>query len=286
MTEKTWFYICVTIPDSCSEIIVSIFYDYHCLGIEESDQGGNVTLKGFFDSSDDADVCSQALKNLFYNIDMVVPVHVESILDPGWNTSWHPYFRPVEIGNSFVIFPPWDPVSSTRRLGIEINPGQAFGTGHHETTTLCLELLETVDVSDRIILDAGCGSGVLGIAASLLGAKQIVGLDLDPVAVQEAVTNARTNLGDRRTTWITGDLNALRAQRYYGVLANLNRPTLLKNAAALSRFIVPEGFLILSGFLNADIKDILAAFRKNGLFESVLVHDGEWSAALLRPESV
>ncbi|MBE9190333.1 50S ribosomal protein L11 methyltransferase [Gloeocapsopsis crepidinum LEGE 06123] len=120
-------------------------------------------------------------------------LHQRSLDEEDWANSWKQYWHPQEIGDRFLINPAWLPTPDTRRLILRLDPGVAFGTGNHQTTQLCLEALEAHINSEAVIADIGCGSGILSIAALLLGASKVYAVDVDPLAVQSTVNNGELN---------------------------------------------------------------------------------------------
>jgi ribosomal protein L11 methyltransferase len=173
------------------------------------------------------------------------------------------------------VRPPWEPPRPEAEIDLVIDPGQAFGTGGHHTTRLCLELLLDLDPTGAFV-DLGCGSGVLGIAAARLGWEPVLGVDFDPLAVEATVENAQIN--HVHLTAERVDLREQSAPSAPTVAANLLRPLLL----AL-RFDDPPNTLIASGLLREEADEIAGAFEaRYGLAEARRVSGGEWSALLLR----
>jgi ribosomal protein L11 methyltransferase len=179
----------------------------------------------------------------------------------------------VEIG-PLRVRPPWSAPAAGEMLDVVVDPGQAFGTGGHHTTRLCLELLLDLEPGGPF-LDLGCGSGVLAIAAAKLGWAPVHGVDFDPLAVEATRDNARVNgvqVGAERM-----DLRETAAPEAPTVVANLLRPLLL----AL-RFTQPPRTLIASGLLTREADEVAAAFAAHDLVEARRVSAGEWSALLMR----
>jgi ribosomal protein L11 methyltransferase len=196
---------------------------------------------------------------------------VTSEVADDWAERWKGFHEPVEVGG-LRVRPPW---AEARAGDIVIDPGQAFGTGGHDTTRLCLELLLELEPAERLV-DLGCGSGVLAIAAARLGWGPIVAVDFDPLAVEATRENARVN-GVDLSVW-QHDLRRQAAPQAPVVLANLLRPLLL----AL-RFDTPPGTLIASGLLREEADEIAAAFaERHGLHEADRRVSGDWAALLLR----
>ncbi len=209
-----------------------------------------------------------------------------SELPDDWSERWKGFHRPLVLGERLAVRPPWEaPIAVATE--IVIDPAQAFGTGAHATTRLCLELLlELADAAPAgaargPLLDLGCGSGVLAIAAAKLGFEQVIAADHDPLSVEATAANAAANdvaLDVRRV-----DLRSDPIPRAPTVLANLLRPLLLDYARALGGDRAPEPprTLIASGLLTHEADEIAAAFAPHGLHEHARRERGEWAALLL-----
>ena len=197
--------------------------------------------------------------------DALVEVRTTEVADD-WGERWKAFHSPVEVG-PLRVRPPW---ADARAGDIVIDPGQAFGTGGHETTRLCLELLLDLEPGGALA-DLGCGSGVLAIAAAKLGWSPVCAVDFDPLAVDATRVNAEVNgLSLDVARW---DLRDEPAPAAPTVVANLLRPLLL----AL-RFAAPPETLIVSGLLRAEVDDVVAHL---GMHEQRRTSAGDWSAALL-----
>jgi ribosomal protein L11 methyltransferase len=194
-----------------------------------------------------------------------------------WDERWKAFHRPVRIGE-LVVRPPWAPPEDGA-LDVVIDPAQAFGTGAHATTRLCLELLLELEPGGALV-DLGCGSGVLAIAAAKLGWAPVLGLDHDPEAVRATRANAESNCVDvqARRYDLTRDGPAPGAPT---VLANLLRPLLLRVAADGFADRVPD-VLVASGLLVHEGDEVALAFARHGLREGARRDEGEWVALLLR----
>jgi ribosomal protein L11 methyltransferase len=164
------------------------------------------------------------------------------------------------------------------RLLIVIDPSMGFGTGHHQTTRLCLGLLQSRDVAGQRVLDVGTGSGVLALAAWRLGAAAVVAMDNDPDALQNARENIDRNGAGREVLTVCADLRHFAAAPADLVTANLTAAVLAQHAAALRRLVKAGGALIISGFSPPELPALVAAFRASGVRHVV---EGEWSAALI-----
>jgi ribosomal protein L11 methyltransferase len=203
-------------------------------------------------------------------------------VDDDWAERWRAFHQPVAIVGppALRVRPPWiEPIAGSGLEEIVIDPGQAFGTGAHHTTRLCLELLCGLDESGGALVDAGCGSGVLAIAAARLGYAPVSAFDFDPLAVEATRENAMVN-----AVGIDVARLDLREQRVPGaptVVANLLRPLLLRVAADGFAGEVPRR-LIVSGVLAHEGDEVAAAFAAHGLAETARLAGGEWVALALR----
>jgi ribosomal protein L11 methyltransferase len=212
----------------------------------------------------------------------LVEVNTSEIADD-WEQRWREFHRPLVLDGGLVVRPPWEDAIGAP-VEIVIDPGQAFGTGSHATTRLCLQLMLSFDAADRAggFLDLGCGSGVLAIAAARLGWEPVVALDYDPASVVATAENARVNGVAIEVS--RHDLRVDPVASAPTVAANLLRPLLLTWASRLaSAPAVPVlETVIASGLLVGEADEIAGAFAAVGLSESRRLESGEWAALLLR----
>ncbi len=207
-----------------------------------------------------------------------------------WSSSWKVHFKPLRVGKHLLIVPTWEEaVQLPGDLVIRIDPGMAFGTGGHETTRLCLELLEQVmEGSDLItapsLLDLGTGSGILAMAASLLGAGRILALDIDPDAVEVARENLELNGLSDKIECGTTPLESL-DERFDIILANILAEELVRLAPYLTDRLNPGGSLILSGILAEKEQLVRRGFSSQPLEYCRTASAGEWVAMLYRNET-
>jgi ribosomal protein L11 methyltransferase len=205
--------------------------------------------------------------------DALIQVRTEEIADD-WNERWRQFHRPLVLGDRLTVRPPWEPPGGTA-LDVVIDPGQAFGTGAHATTRLCLELMLDEPARGSFV-DLGCGSGVLAIVAARLGWAPVTALDNDPAAVQATIDNARANGVELAARHF--DLRTAQVPECDFVAANvLAWP--LRTWAASQRRLARE--LILSGLLAEEADGVLAAFAARGFRERGRRRRGEWTALRL-----
>ncbi len=184
-----------------------------------------------------------------------------TIADPGWAGAWRARFAPLPIGRRLLIVPPWHTETATRRIRVTINPGQAFGTGHHATTAGALRALEALCAARRFArgLDVGTGSGVLAIAMRLMGVGRVTAIDIDALALDNARENAGLNSLADEIRFATTPLARLRG-RYDLIAANILSSALIAMAGALVRRLAAGGRLVLGGILNREAPAVLAHY--------------------------
>lgn len=223
------------------------------------------------------------------------PFSVVPLKEEDWAYGWQKYYRPMEIGETLYIVPEWergDPVPEGR-TAVYLNPGLTFGTGSHASTQLCLELLERRVKAGRAVLDLGCGSGILSIAALRLGAGRCVGVDIDPKAVDVAYENAGLNgIGKDRYLVRLGDVlsDDRLAEELAGrgpypvVLANIVSDVIIPLSAKAGWFLSPDGVFICSGIIDTRADEVENALKKNGLAVLERIERDGWCAMSARME--
>ncbi len=202
-----------------------------------------------------------------------------------WANAWKEHFQVLRIGERFVIRPTWreyEPAPGD--LVIDLDPGMAFGTGHHPTTELCLRWLETLDVTDHQVLDVGAGSGILSIASVLLGARSVHAIEVDDVAARALIENLQMNRVSDRVSTAVGDFAADGAggDKYDLVIANIISSILMRLATPLANAMAPNGRLLLSGVIEQHIEHVRSTFSEQGLTVLEERQQGDWFALLLK----
>lgn len=228
-------------------------------------------LLALFEADTDAQAVFAHLQLL---TDATLPEHhAEVIEDQDWERSWMDNFQPMRFGQRLWIVPSWHAAPEPEAVNLLLDPGLAFGTGTHPTTALCLEWLDGQALQDCDVLDFGCGSGILAIAALLLGARQAVGTDIDVQALEASRDNAGRNGIDeaRFPLYLPEDLPAAPADV---LVANILAGPLVSLAPQLSTLVKPGGRLALSGILAEQGEEVAAAYAKDFELDPIANRDG------------
>ncbi|MGI6161163.1 MAG: 50S ribosomal protein L11 methyltransferase [Christensenellales bacterium] len=208
-------------------------------------------------------------------------IYNRSVCEEDWANNWKQYYKPLRVGDSIVIKPSWEDYEpESGDIVIELDPGMAFGTGTHETTQLCLKLLEKHVKKGHLVIDIGCGTGILAIAAAKLGANSVEAIDIDAQSVSIAKENAKNNNADIKVT--KGDLLSGGAGRADVITANIIADAIISLAPEIPRHLKPGGVFIASGIIKEREGDVMAALEKNRLVAIETLRQGEWVAICAR----
>ncbi len=209
-------------------------------------------------------------------------VQSEDTDDSDWNENWKKYFKAFSVGERLAVCPSWETYENTdSRTVINLDPGAAFGTGTHATTSLCMEILEKNVTDTTTVLDVGTGSGILSIAALLLGAKSAIGVDIDAQSVQVAKENAVINGVSDRAQFIVGDLAEKISGKYDIVCANIVADVVIRLFENIADFMNDDGILIVSGIIDMRAVDVESAAAQHGFNIKEKLMREEWCAYIL-----
>ncbi|KXA08843.1 50S ribosomal protein L11 methyltransferase [Finegoldia magna] len=306
---EKWLSFDIKCPKGYDEIISSILYD---LGIEnlqiddyqdvldfkknqpywvviddeEFTPHDNVIIKAFYeDDKVNYDEIEAQIKefSINNNIDIQISKNKE-IEDMDWANEWKKYYEPFYIGN-ILIKPSWIDIDESDHKVVEINPGMAFGTGLHETTNLCIEQLQELNLIDKIVLDIGCGSGILSVVSSKLGAKEVFATDIDPLAIKATLENANLNKISNINA-VKGSLLDNVDKKYDVVVANILLNVLDILIPDLPKALKKDGVFICSGLINSQRDNIVNTLEKNNLEIVEVSEKGEWISIISRFKNV
>lgn len=215
-----------------------------------------------------------------YEIISTLPFSVqtenEMIPDKNWNEVWEKnYFKPLLIGNRCLVRAPFHTDYEPAEFELVIEPKMAFGTGNHETTTLVAEQILNMDLSGKTVLDMGCGTGILGMLASLKGAKSVTAIDIDSWSFESTVENARLN-NILNLEAKLGDAGLLGNESYEIIFANIHKNVIISDLPVYESVLQPGGQLYLSGFYTHDMPDVKAKAESLGLLETGFHEKNNW----------
>ena len=207
------------------------------------------------------------------------------VRDEDWENNWKAYYKPIEVGNSLMIVPQWEEApQGTGRSQLRLDPGLIFGTGSHATTKMCLMAIEKYLAPGAQVLDLGCGSGILSIAALILGAGGAVGCDIDDKAPSVVMENAALNGVEDSLEVFSGDVTGpgaarrLEGRRFQLVLANIVADVIIAIAGHVGKFLEPEGYFICSGIIDGRQGEVKAALQGAGFNITESMNMEDWHA--------
>lgn len=228
------------------------------------------------------------IKERLNDLGIINEITVSDCKVEDWQNNWKQYFHPMPIGKKLLIRPIWiDDYDANGRKVLNIEPGLAFGTGSHPTTKLCLETLENYVKDDSTVLDIGCGSGILSIAALLLGAKSALGVDIDALAVKTAKENARENgFDESKFRAVQGNLSDKVSGKFGVIVANIVADIIIKFNKEVGAFLEDGGIYITGGIIDTREDEVLASFAENGFTVIERKEDNGWLVFALKKAEV
>ena len=250
------------------------------IGIEEADsRAGKRSIRAYFNPAEDIqELRKKFAKDCRQSGVRCYGLSFKQEKEIDWLKSWRENLKPFPVGERFYVIPERSAkkIVPAGRLPLYLEPGMAFGTGTHETTQLCLESLERELNREDICLDIGTGSGILAIAAAKLGAREVIGCDLDPLAIEIAATNGAKNRCTSHVKWVLGEVSKIGQRKFNLLVANLTFEIIEHDLPCFERRLMDGGIMVLSGLLisQADkiekLRNLRLSFRAR--------HDkGEWS---------
>jgi ribosomal protein L11 methyltransferase len=295
-----WLEVSLVVNGELAEAVADVLARFAYSGVmmeqgvkynDEEDAGtptGPITVRGYLEMDDQIEDTRQKLEESLYYLGMIQPLPAATyrqVADQNWMEAWKQHYKPIIIGKRLVIVPAWMDSPDPQRVSIKIDPGMAFGTGTHPTTQLCLELMESFfDDGPLSVIDVGCGSGILSIAAIKLGAKQALGVDIDAGSIKNARENANANGVGEELILSVGSVKEIKngefpLDRAPLVLANILAPVIVRLFdVGLADLIEGDGAIILSGILQEQEARVLEAGQAKGLRISERRQIGDWVA--------
>ncbi|MEJ5225854.1 MAG: 50S ribosomal protein L11 methyltransferase [Anaerolineales bacterium] len=281
-----WLEVSLTVTGELAEAVADVLARFAPNGVtteqsiaflNDEDEGtpsGDITVRAYLPVDEHLEETRQKLEEALHYLGMIQPLPApayKQIADQNWMEAWKGRYRPIAIGRQLIIVPAWMDNPDPLRTPIKIDPGMAFGTGTHPTTQLCLELIEQFVPRGGEVIDVGCGSGILSVAAIKLGARHALAVDIDPDSVKSSQENAQSNGVLEKLTIAQGSVEEIKSGQFGLtaaplVLANILAPVLIRLFdAGMADLLTPGGVIILSGILDHQAGDVIAAGEKHGL---------------------
>lgn len=307
-----WYEIKVKTTSMAVDAVTNILYDFGAEGIVVEDPSDPIFKEGYegdwdyFDLGElkfefdgalvkayievetvpefDSEIKNRILELRAFDLDPgLAEVEIQKIQESNWANEWKKYYHPVRIGRRIVIKPSWetfeaDPLDCV----IELDPGGAFGSGTHETTSMCAELLERVVTPGCKVYDIGCGSGILAIVAAKLGAGAVVAADLDPAAIAVTLENVMTNHVSELVEVLEGDLMNVVSSPADVVVTNIIADVIAGLASEMKAYLKPESVWISSGILDKKLPMVMEAMKNHQYEVLEICEKGEWRALMVR----
>ena len=245
----------------------------------------NSVIHIYISECDNAAEALEFLKERFTAENIPFDVGSEGVDDSDWNENWKKYFHTIEIGERLAVVPSWERYENPQnRTVLNIDPGAAFGTGTHATTSLCLELLQDYITPETDMLDIGCGSGILSLASVLLGAKSALGIDIDAQSVKTAKENAEINNITEKAQFIVGDLADKVTGKYGVICANIVADVIIRLLPDAALYMEEDAVLIISGIIDIRKDDVLKAVKENDFTVVGERYRDNWCAFVLKKQ--
>ncbi|RMH96325.1 MAG: 50S ribosomal protein L11 methyltransferase [Calditrichaeota bacterium] len=280
MKDKEYIELHLPIGGFDTDALSGILYMAGCMGIQELEDAGEwlVYLPG--------DWTPEHMGQLLSRLQQVNPdfdpesARFEKLPYRDWNAEWKQYFVPIEAAPGIWVRPPWHPLpEEAGGTEVIIDPQMAFGTGHHETTRLMIQAMQTLPMQGATVLDLGTGSGILAILARKLGAGRVLAVDIDPEAIANARHNAALNQVED-IDFVVGDISVAEGRRFSIILANIEFGVLAGLALHFYQLLEPGGNLLLSGLLKEDVSRLSYIYKQAGLYVADKWVMNEWVAVV------
>ncbi len=303
MADAKWLEVSLTVDGELAEAVAEVLDRFASGGVvvesnvkyktveDEGTPYGPVKVFGFLDVDSSLEEKRQKLEEALWYLNAIRPLPqpvYREIEDQNWMTAWKEHYKPIEIGKKLLILPAWIDQKDMSRVAVKIDPSMAFGTGTHPSTQLCLELVEDYAQPGKSLIDIGCGSGILSIAALKLGASHALAVDIDAESVKETLKACGYNQVAERietgqgsvTEIVRGDFSLKQAPL---VLANILAPVLIRLFdAGMADTIESGGVIILAGILAEQGESVRESAESKGLTFIEERHKGDWVALVMK----
>jgi ribosomal protein L11 methyltransferase len=275
------------ISEDAKSLVSDFLLGFHSMGVAEDivEDKGMVEISAYFPAEADLNMVKESFKNYCSFLGEYLPafslgdIDEEEIDRSSWE-GWRQFLKTVRVSERVIVRPPWEEYLPHRdEIVIEINPSMAFGTGHHETTRLCIRAMEEMMQNKKVgsVLDVGCGSGILAISAVKLGSDWALGLDDDPIAVKEAKENLERNSVSDRVGLFRGQIENMNG-KFDLIVMNISAEAALRYGASIKSRLNSKGILIVSGITNTRSDEVVSTLEGMGFNLDSKMTDGEWVA--------
>lgn len=303
MADARWLQVSLTVDGELAEAVSEVLDRFTSGGVvvesdvkynSAADMGtpyGPVKVFGYLVIDEQLEENHRKLEEALWHLhtirELPTPQYTE-IADENWMNAWKDHYHPIPIGQKLLVLPAWIEQRDMDRVAVKIDPSMAFGTGTHPTTQLCLELIESYTRAEKPVIDIGCGSGILSIAAIKLGASRAICVDIDAAAIKSTRENSRANGVDERVEAGQGSITDVAAGGFSVrhaplVLANILAPILIRLFDdGMANLVEPGGMIILAGILAEQAESVRVAGEAKGLVFVEQRQIGDWIALAMR----
>ncbi|OOS02339.1 [LSU ribosomal protein L11P]-lysine N-methyltransferase [Moraxella cuniculi DSM 21768] len=293
----SWQQLHLQCPQSTVELAEALFYESGAVSILLEDAGdeplfeplpgeeplwSQVILTAIFDTNSDDSLAGMDFESLAASIAAEVQASrfwLTRLDDKDWTREWMSHYKPIQCADNLWIVPEWLSPPDKTAINIILDPGLAFGTGYHATTRLCLDWLAKQDLADKLVIDYGCGSGVLGVAALLLGARQVLAVDIDPQAILATRQNAELNgVADKLIAFLPEEFNQYRNthdELADTITANILAKPLIHFAPTFQQLLKPHGSIVLAGLIQSQTQEVEDAYRPYFELDAPFCYDND-----------
>ena len=303
MADARWLQVSLTVDGELAEAVAEVLSRYTSGGVvvesnvkyrDAEDEGtpyGPVKVYGYLIIDTNIETNRHKLEEALWHLHTIRELpqpEYQEIADENWMEAWKAHYHPIPIGQKLLVLPVWIKQEDKSRLAVKIDPSMAFGTGTHPSTQLCLELLEDYTIAGKPVIDIGCGSGILSIAALKLGASTAISVDIDAAAIKATHENSRANGVEEKVETGLGSVDEVNAGNFSArhaplVLANILAPILIRLFEEdMARLVTPGGVILLAGILAEQGAGVRAAAEAQGLTFVEERHCGDWVALVMR----
>ena len=305
MAETKWLEISLVVDGELAEAVAEVMDRYTSGGVvvesgveylNDEDEGtpqGPVKVYGYLINDPQLEERRQKLEDALFHLHMIRELpkpEYRPIADENWMASWKEHYHPIPIGKKLLVLPAWIEQADNSRIAVKIDPSMAFGTGTHPSTQLCMELVEEYTEPGKPVIDIGCGSGILSIAALKMGASHALAVDIDPASVKATGENSSSNGVLEKVECGQGSVPEIKAGKFSliqapVVLANILAPILIRLFdAGMADLVAPGGVIILAGILAEQADSVIDSAGSHGLTFVEKRQSGDWVALVCRCE--